>query len=384
MTKRKLLIRIAVLAALVGAIATFAKLYPFEGVGEWTGIGKDSNKSVSTDTEINPKTKEVTKITKKETENFQSSKTLWDWLQLGGTIAIPFALLYFERTEQRRSDERAHKEKEQAEERAEREKEIADNNLREQALEAYIDRMSELLIDKKLKMLSGKNLERSHPEYPLLEADIATARARTLSVLRRLDQDIERKESVIRFLSDVELISNLDLNGANLESANLERANLVEANLEGANLEEANLVGAHLKGANLKGAKLKGAHLREANLVRANLVEANLVEANLEGVNLEGVNLEGVNLVRTNLVRANLVGASLVGAHLEGTYLWEVNLERANLWKANLAGASLVRTNLAQAKQINPEQVKSANNWELAKYDKEFRAKLGLPPEADE
>ena len=133
-TKRNLLILITIL---IGVITVFAKLYPFNGFGEWTGIGKDSNKSVTTEREINPKTKEVIKITKKETENFQSSKTLWDFLGLAGTIAIPFVLLYFEHTQQRRSSQQAETEKEISLKKAKNEKTIADNNLREQALEAY-------------------------------------------------------------------------------------------------------------------------------------------------------------------------------------------------------------------------------------------------------
>lgn len=124
------------------AIIIFAKLYPFKEVGGWTGIGEDSNKSKTLEAEFNPKTKEIIKITYKDTENFQSAKTLWDWSGLVATIAIPFALFYFERREQRRSEKQA-----------DTEKKIADNNLREQAVEAYIDRMSELLIDKKLKVL---------------------------------------------------------------------------------------------------------------------------------------------------------------------------------------------------------------------------------------
>jgi uncharacterized protein YjbI with pentapeptide repeats len=346
-TKRKLLIRIAILVALPGAIATFAKLYPFDGVGEWTGIGKDSNKSVTTEQEINPKTKEVIKITKKETENFQSAKTLWDWLGLAGAIAIPFALLYFERAEQRRSDKRAQEEKEQAEEQAKREKEIADNNLREQALEAYIDRMSELLIDKNLKVLIGKKLEESDPEYQKLDAAFDIARARTLSVLRRLDKDGERKGSVIRFLIDAELISDL------------------------LDLSDANLRGANLRGAYLRGAYLRGANLRGAYLVFAFLSEADLSDADLSDANLSRAFLSGADLIRAFLSEADLSDADLRGA----------NLSEADLSDANLSEADLSDADLRGAKNLNPEQVKSAKNWEKAKYSEEFRAQLGLPPE---
>jgi uncharacterized protein YjbI with pentapeptide repeats len=355
-TKRKLLIQITIL---LGVITVFAKLYPFEGIGEWTGIGKDSNKSVTTEQEINPKTKEVTKITKKETENFQSSKTLWDFLGLAGTIAIPFVLLYFERTQQRRSLQQA-----------ETEKKIADNNLREQALEAYFDRMSELLIDKQLKVLIGKKLEESDPEYPVLDAALNIARARTLSVLRRLDQDGERKGNVIRFLIDSELLSSLDLNGATLIGADLSRAKLSGANLSRAKLKDATLMGADLRDADLEDATLIGADLKSTNLIGANLSGADLSGADLknsvydkktalpksfdstnEGMHLiaPNVNLRGADFRGVNLIGANLIGANLIGAKLRGANLSRTNLTDADLTDADLIGADLTDADLTDA-----------------------------------
>ncbi|GAB1538153.1 hypothetical protein NUACC21_08110 [Scytonema sp. NUACC21] len=186
----------------------YSLLYSLEG----SGFGPDSNQSKTTKEVINPKDGKIIKLTETTTHS-QSAKTLWDWLGLAGTIAIPFVLFSFQQAEQRRSEKQA-----------ETEKKIADNSLREQALEAYIDRMSELLIDKNLKVLIDKKLETSDPEYPVLDAALDIARARTLSVLRRLDRDGERKGSIIRFLFDAELISTLDLNDANLSGANLSSA----------------------------------------------------------------------------------------------------------------------------------------------------------------
>jgi hypothetical protein len=250
-TKQKILIYIVV------ALVAIAILYQFE----WSGFGKDENKSDTTKVLINPRTGEKTEFTEITTIH-QSAKTLWDWLGLAGTIAIPFALFYFERSEQRRSEKRsqelevqnkrekeiaeenARREKELAEENARREKELADNNLREQALEAYIDRMSELLIDKNLKVLISKKDVKNEEETLVIDAALDIARARTLSVLRRLDQDGKRKSSVVLFLIDTELISRLDLENADLKGAYLERANLNGAKLNSANLERADLEGA--------------------------------------------------------------------------------------------------------------------------------------------
>lgn len=74
-------------------------------------------------------------------------------MQLGGTFAIPLAVFYFDRAEERR----------------------ADNNSREQALEAYLDKMSELLIDKELNVLINKQESSKLPdskEHKLSDSEI--------------------------------------------------------------------------------------------------------------------------------------------------------------------------------------------------------------------
>lgn len=48
-------------------------------------------------------------------------------------------------------------------------------------------------------------------------------------------------------------------------------------------------------------------------------------------------------------------------------------IEAANLSKANLSEA-----NFQGVYGLQPDQVKRAKNWEKAKYDEEFRKKLGL------
>jgi hypothetical protein len=115
-------------------------------------------------------------------------------------------------------------------------------------------------------------------EKELLDSALDVIRARTLSILRRFENDAERKTSVIRFLIEAEIISksrlNLkraDLSWADLSWANLEKANLEKAHFDGANLFRANLTGAilifaHFDGANLEKAELKGAILEGADL----------------------------------------------------------------------------------------------------------------------
>ena len=217
---------------------------------QWTGFGEDSNISKEETLQGGKLT-----ITKRITHS-QSGKTLWDWLGLVGVIAIPVFLFQFQRKQQK----------------------IADNNQREEALRDYIDKIAELLIDKELKILLKQLSEGAiTKDKPELDAIRDVARARTLSILRRLDGDHERKGSVVRFLIDAELIQDLEL----LKDANLRRANLYAADLEGAylkkaDLESANLGSANLKGTNLEGAILKGAYLESANFEGANLEDADL------------------------------------------------------------------------------------------------------------
>ncbi len=145
----------------------------------------------------------------------------------------------------------------------------------------------------------------------------------------------------------------LDLSKSYLFEANLRRANLGEAYFIEPNLSSSNLCKANLNKANLWSANLLEANLVEANLWGANLVEVNLWEANLVEANLGGANLMGANLMEANLVEANLVGTYLVLANLMG---------------ANLMGA----------KNLTPEQVKKAKNWDKAIYDERFSQQLGL------
>jgi uncharacterized protein YjbI with pentapeptide repeats len=236
-----------------------------------------------------------------------STRNLWDWLQL---LFVPILLAiggYWlnqiqKDREQRAIDERAEREKREVAERAEREKreteqrdkterEIATDNQREAALQAYIDSMSELLLEKKLRE-SGENDE------------VRTiARVRTLTVLPRLDG--RRKASVVQFLHESHLLTRdkdnksiIVLNGAKIGKADLRWIHLENDTLAGvlggeADLREANLSGAHLSGAHLEGANLSGAHLSGARIHNAYLQGTNLTGTDLSGASLWGTNFQG-------------------------------------------------------------------------------------------
>ncbi|MEZ2277958.1 MAG: pentapeptide repeat-containing protein [Microcoleus sp.] len=183
-------------------------------------------------------------------------------------------------------------------------------------------------------------------------------------------------------------LPGIDLSTANLSKANLSESNLLKANLSGANLQGANLVKTFIQRADFSKADLSKADLSESNLLKANLSGANLQGANLvktfiqradfSKADLSKADLLESNLQEANLSGANFQGASLVKTHMLQAHLQETNLSQADLSEANIDGADLSGANFQGAKNLNPDQVKRAKNWEKAKYDAEFSKKLGL------
>lgn len=290
-------------------------------------------------------------------------KTLWDWLGLVAALAIPAVVglgaAWYSAQQGKVSD-----------------RENTDNQ-HEVALQAYIDKMSKLLLKEHL----GERTENGElkPEYEQVRN---IARVRTITVLIQLDA--RRIGYVFAFLREAGLMSTtskyfpktktskddvMSLSGADLHAVNWSKANLYAANLSAANLKEANLNEANLIYATLTKTVLHGAHLsksmlRYTNLSRASLYKADLSgadlmladlsgadfwEANLKGANLNEANLSLISSVGANLSKANLYGADLSRAGLSKANLSAANLGKANLSKADLRGADLSRATLLKA-----------------------------------
>ena len=283
---------VGAMVLLVGVVVLIIAGYTFKW--DWTGFNEQRGPNIL---------------------QYQPAKTLWDWLQLLGVLAIPVAVVLgvaWFTTKQGQVSDAEHK-----------------DNQREAALQAYIDNMLELLL--------AKNLRSSTEDEEVQKI----ARVRTLTVLRRLDA--ERKGSVLQFLQESGLIGK-DKRVINLTGANLIGANLSGANLSGVYLSRADLSGADLSKANLSGVVLSG-----ADLSLANLIGANLSGVYLSGADLSGVYLSGAYLFLANLSKANLSGASLYEANLSLANLSKANLSLANLSKANLSGANLSEVVLSGA-----------------------------------
>jgi uncharacterized protein YjbI with pentapeptide repeats len=285
--------------------------------------------------------------------------TLWDWLDL---LIVPAVLAVggylFTRSENRRTledadrqrsldretaEQRTIEDRKIAQERAETDRQIANQRRQDDTLQAYLDQIGQLLLDKDTPLRTSKE-----------DSEARTlARARTLTVLPRLDGS--RKGSVLQFLHESGLITKgrviVDPGGADLSGANLSEANLSSSDLRGADLRQTDLSSANLSGANLSHAILDGANLSSranlsgADLSRATLSRANLSSALLPKANLSHAILDGANLSS----RANLSGADLPGATLSGADLSRALLSRANLSGADLSNANLSRANLSHA-----------------------------------
>lgn len=218
------------------------------------------------------------------------NKTFWDWMEL---LIIPAVLaisaFLFNRSE-RKSEQK-----------------IASERFQEEVLQEYLDRMTELLLE--------KGLLTSEPESEVRVA----ARAQTLTTFRILDG--KRKGVILKFLSDAKLIEK----------------EAPKVFLEGSDISEADLVGATLYETALYKANMQRADLSHALLCKSWLVETDLREAILSEADLRSVNLSGANLSKAILHKALLVDAILIDA---------------DLTKANLSMADVTEDQLSQAKSL--------------------------------
>lgn len=233
-------------------------------------------------------------------------KSLWDWLSL---LIVPVSLAVATLVFTAQQNERLL--------------EIEDQRAQDDTLQAYLDKMSELILSDKDGGIYNPEKqpgEYGHPEAVRLQM---LARSRTKAALTTVDGD--KKRVIIVFLYENELINRSDslvsMTGAPLYNADLHDTNFVEINLEGANLGSADFSGAIIpkaifSGTDLRDADFKGAFLPGADFSSVNpahsamyLKGADLTDANFTGANLTAANLTNADLTRANLTDADLTGA---------------------------------------------------------------------------
>jgi uncharacterized protein YjbI with pentapeptide repeats len=213
-------------------------------------------------------------------------KTLWDWLQLLGVLAIPLvvvgATIAFNiqqanlAQQQHDADQKRTLDQQQA-----------------AILQTYIDNIQDLLLNHNLQ---GRPLfSKDDPGGIKFELAKTIARARTLTALRGLDP--QRKGLLVLFLYDARLIdaynqdNGLKVGIVKLVDADLSGSDLINADLSGADLSGADLRGAHLYQATLSGARLDVADLSGADLRCAGFEHATLYGAILKGSDLADSNI---------------------------------------------------------------------------------------------
>lgn len=240
------------------------------------------------------------------------NKNLWDWLEL---FLIPLVLaivgILFTTAENRT------------------EREISQDQLEENILSSYIDKIEEILANERVKEL------KDHPEL------VKIIEGKTLAALRRLS--LTRKEILIRFLSDRNLHKSIYLSNIDLNDAELSFMDLTEAKLQG-DFQRAELFFSSLKKSDFHGSDFTDASFRVSLLEEANLSGTELVRANFTApitMSPGGANLEGANLESADLQEANLYGTNLKNVNLRHAIL-----RKADLRAADLRGADLTYTNL--------------------------------------
>jgi uncharacterized protein YjbI with pentapeptide repeats len=252
-------------------------------------VGYDGARNVM-DEEIPVERKEPNRKQSEETKQSRwgfRGMTVRDWMDL---LIVPLVLvvigLVFTMLQDARQQDLENQRAQQAQnienQRAKAERELADQRAQDEALQAYLDQMSQLMLDRKLL-----EAESGDPVHTL-------AQARTSTVILRLDA--EHNKSVTRFLSNSGLTASSEASAKLLRDITLPHATLGGADLPNADLSGADLHGANLSNADLSEANLSADFLREANLSGADLLRANLSLAYLERANLSGANLHRANL----------------------------------------------------------------------------------------
>ena len=321
-------------------------------VPAWTGFRDNEKVVVADETQKDQTTKQII------SHEPQPGKTLWDWLQLLIVPAVLAVVGFSFNAGQESINLQLEQQRNQ-----------------EQVVDAYLDRMSNLLL--------AYNLHDSQPGSSVR----ATAQAITLTTLERLDAD--HKRIAILFLYRADLIMyhfNYQKNEPKRPDKDkpiiaLPLADLEEAKLGGIYLGSVDLHNMYLSGADFHGSWLEQADLgvskadhadfhhtfmRAANLYYTDLTDANLQNAILREANMPGAFLSRAQLNHADLWKANLGmyhptkefyktqldNATLAYANLRDACLTGANLTNADLTGADLRGAMISLEQLAKAKSL--------------------------------
>ncbi len=304
-------------------------------------------------------------------------KTLWHWLDL---LIIPLVLaagaLWF-----RRLDEETRRARERAD--AKTAAFIEEQRVQEAALEAYLDCMSDLLLEK------DPGLRGSVPGDPIRNM----AQIRTITALRRLDAS--RRNQVLVFLRDARLLDTpftsekriskaTNEDGITEEIALLQGAKMIgidfsDTDLSGINLERAYLSKSNLSGSNLYSANLSGAKLIEATLSGAKLLTANVSKAFMDKIDLSLADLSMTDIGYSSLSEANLQRSNMNMTNFTGADLSKADFREANMADAYLTDACVEETDFRGVENLTCDQLRLADKWALSYRDNELACGASIP-----
>ncbi len=210
-----------------------------------------------------------------ELRNGPRAKTLWDWFDLLIVPAFLALSVWLLSTIHKNVEARSQL-----------------SQQRQEALENYFDRLSELLLKNRLRRSSATSEVRT------------LARNWSLAAFRTLDG--VRKGESLQFLYESNLINKnpiIVLNGADLRNCYLRNAVLSGSEIRGAYFNDSTLCGANLKNGDFRGCDFRNTDLRSALLDGADLSFTFLNRANLSRLDLSAANLKGADLARAKIWR---------------------------------------------------------------------------------
>jgi uncharacterized protein YjbI with pentapeptide repeats len=298
------------------------------------------------------------------TTETQSARTVWEWLTVLTISAVitVVALMFTARQ-------------------AQQQRETQFQQASDEAVQAYYDEMSTLLIEHDL---------RTSPE----DSEARTlARARTLTILSRLDP--ERRSRILQFLLEAELVQRLEqknpvitLSGASLsgvfvpDDTNLSYADLSGTDLSGADLSDANLGTTYLMATDLHDANLSRATLSFSDLGLADLSDANLSDADLTQADLQDADLTGADLWEADLTDAK-GGVTEKTLARQAGYVGDTTMQTGTRREYIRQAPSGENTPVARSHPVFPGRFRLENTTATSSYLhftlKSIRA--GKPPE---
>lgn len=295
-------------------------------------------------------------VSKSSTWETVPPKFLWDWLEL---LIIPVILLFgtffLSHSEEVTRREIAEKQREADQTIADKNNKAEQDRIidrqREESLQEYINKMTELLLDNKLKDNNNK-----------IVADIA--RVKTMATVRVLDG--KRKGLVLKFLFDSGLI-NGDKPIVNLEYADFSGTEYSGAYLGGADLSKVDFSNAKLNGINLKKAKVKETIFRNADLSNGIFEETNFDHAEFTQTKAAGIHAD------------NCIFSSIIFSEtdLTNSLLTDCTFNSCKMMKPVFTSAKII--NLSSSPQefregkFNKSKISNANFKGVAFTDVDFQ-----------